>query len=315
MLRYSLTEFILSPPDVMVSSIAILPGTGKQGQAAIKVFRDRGYTVHTLVRNPSSDVSQELQSLGAIVHKGDLTDIKSIEASLNGTEALFFAIPAHPHNEILFAKNILAAASNSNVQSIVYSSVARAGEHESFPGWDADSYPLGWYWMNKQTIEGLVRTSKFTYWTILRPAFFIQNFCRPEVEHMFPGLAEEQRLSVAYTPSTQLDLIDTQDIAKFAAAAFEEPETFSGQEIPLASEKMTATELAEVLGTISGKVVDVHYISDDEVPELLAKGYRAVQAQQWHRDVGYAVDPQEVKQYGVTLAPVQKVLERDGLGW
>jgi len=79
----------------------------------------------------------------------------------------------------------------------VYSSVARAGEHESFPGWDADSYPLGWYWMNKQTIEGLVRTSNFTYWTILRPAFFIQNFCRPEVEHMFPGLAEKQRLSVA----------------------------------------------------------------------------------------------------------------------
>ena len=299
----------------MVNSIAILPGTGKQGQAAIKVFRDRGYTVHTLVRNPSSDVSQELQSLGAIVHKGDLTDIKSIEASLNGTEALFFAIPAHPHNEILFAKNILAAASNSNIRSIVYSSVARAGEHESFPGWDADSYPLGWYWMNKQTIEGLVRTSKFTCWTILRPAFFIQNFCRPEFEHMFPGLAEKQSLSVAYTPSTRLDLIDTQDIAKFAAAAFEEPETFSGQEIPLASEKMTATELAEVLGTISGKVIDVHYISDDEVPELVAKGYRAVQAQQWHRDVGYAVNLQNTKQYGVILAPVQKVLERDGLGW
>ncbi|KAF7677293.1 hypothetical protein GT037_004152 [Alternaria burnsii] len=132
---------------------------------------------------------------------------------------------------------------------------------------------------------------------------------------MFSGLAEKQRLSVAYTPSTQLDLIDTQDIAKFAAAAFEEPRTFSGQEIPLASEKMTATELAKVLGTISGKMVDVHYISDDEVPELVAQGYRAVQAQQWHRDVGYAVDLQEVKQYGVTLAPVQKVLERDGLRW
>jgi uncharacterized protein YbjT (DUF2867 family) len=299
----------------MVNLIAGLPGTGKQGQAAIKVFRDRGYTVHTLVRNPSSDDPKELHSLGAIVHKGDLADIKSIEASLHGTEALFFAIPAHPLNEILFAKNILAAASNSNVRSIVYLSVARAGEHENFPGWDADSYPLGWYWMNKQTIEGLVRTSNFTYWTILRPAFFIRNFCRPEVEHMFPGLAEKQRPSVAYTPSTRLDLIDTQDIAKFAAAAFEEPDIFSGQEIPLASEKMTAKELAEVLGTISGKVVDFHYISDDEVPELVAKRYRAVQAQQWHRDVGYAEDLQEVKQYDITIAPVQKVLERDGLGW
>jgi hypothetical protein len=78
---------------------------------------------------------------------------------------------------------------------------------------------------------------------------------------------------------------------------------------------MTATELAEVLGTISGKMIEVHYISDDDVPELVAKGYRAVQAQQWHRDVGYAVDLQDTKQYGVILAPVQKVLERDGLGW
>lgn len=299
----------------MVKSITVLPGSGKQGRAAIKVFLDRGYTVHTLVRNPSSDVSQQLQASGALVHTGDLTDVKSIEASLNGTDALFFAIPAHPHNEILFAKNILAAARNTNVQSIVYSSVARTGEHESFPGWNADSYPLAWYWQNKQAIEDLVRASGATHWTILRPAFFVQNFCRPEVEHMFPGLADTQRLSVAYTPSTRLDLIDTQDIAQFAAAAIEQPETFSGKEIPLASESLTAAEIAEILGAISGKTINVEYISDDEASDLVAKGFLAILAQPWHRDVGYAVDLQKARQYGVTFTTAQKALERDTLGW
>ncbi|OAL54025.1 NAD(P)-binding protein [Pyrenochaeta sp. DS3sAY3a] len=300
----------------MVKSITVLPGSGKQGRAAIKVFLDRGYTVHTLVRNPSSEISQQLQASGAIVHTGDLTDIQSIEASLQDTDALFFAIPAHPHNEILFAQNILTAARTANVQRIVYSSVARAGSHETFPGWNADTYPLASYWQNKQAIEDLVRASgASTHWTILRPAFFVQNFARPEVEYMFPGLVDKRRLSVAYTPETRLDLIDTQDIAKFAAAAFEQPGAFSGKEIPLASEQLTAMEIAEVLGTISGKTVDVQYISDEEASELVAKGFFAVLAQQWQRDVGYAVDLQEARQYGVTFTTMKKALERDTLGW
>ncbi|KAF2021148.1 NAD(P)-binding protein [Aaosphaeria arxii CBS 175.79] len=299
----------------MSTSVTVLPGSGKQGQAAISELIERGYTVHTLVRNASSDISKHLQSLGATLHTGDLADVKSIEASLEHSESLFFAIPAHPVNEISFAENILAAARNKSVKNIIYSSVARTGDHESFPGWDADSYPLAWYWTNKQKIEDLVRTAGFPNWTILRPAFFVQNFCSPEVNYMFPGLADTQRLSIAYTPSTRLDLIDTKDIAKFAVAALDAPERFSGQEIPLAIEKLTADELAELLGAISGKQISVQYLSDDEAAKLVAQGHLTVTAQQWQRDVGYCVDLEKTRQYGITLTPVREALERDTLKW
>ena len=135
----------------MPKSVLVVPGAGKQGQAAIRAFLQRGFTVHTF-SNTSSDAAQKLLSMGAELHTGDLGDVGTIENALNNVECLFFAIPANPQNEVSFAKNVIEAAQNKGVKSVVYTSVARTGEHTSFPGWN-DDYPLGWYWKNKQAIE------------------------------------------------------------------------------------------------------------------------------------------------------------------
>ncbi|KAF2176020.1 NmrA family protein [Zopfia rhizophila CBS 207.26] len=301
----------------MPKSVLVAAGTGKQGRVVARELLERGHAVHILTRNPSSDTAKELQSMEAVLHAGDLGSAETIQTALDNVDAIFLAIPVNPANpaaEIAYAKNVLEAARNNGVKNIIYSSVARTGEHESFPGWN-DDYPMAWYWKNKDTIEHMVRTAGIEHWTILRPAFFIQNFCRPEVEYMFPGLADAHELRVAFNADTQLDLIDVSDIAKFAAAALGSPSDFSGKEITLAAEKLTAAQIAELLSTISGEKITVDYINDNQAITLQKQGHIVIEAQLWQRDVGYGVDIESLKRYGVPLTLLSKALDQGALKW
>ncbi|MET0698071.1 MAG: hypothetical protein ABWY93_00270 [Mycobacterium sp.] len=52
------------------------------------------------------------------------------------------------------------------------------------------------------------------------------------------------RLATAYKPETRLDLIAAADVGRAAADAFECPERFHRQEIDLAAESLTMSEIA-----------------------------------------------------------------------
>jgi uncharacterized protein YbjT (DUF2867 family) len=298
----------------MPKSILVAAGTGKQGRATTRELLSHGHTVHILTRNPSSSPAKDLQSLGAVVHAGDLESIETIQAALDNVDTVFLAIPAHPVTEVPHAKTFIEAAKSKNVKQIVYSSVARTGEHESFPGWN-DEYPMAWYWKNKYTVENMIRTSGIAHWTILRPSAFMQNFCRPEVEFMFPGLADAHELRVAFDQDTKLDLIDVADIGKFAAAAIEAPAKYAGAEIAIAGERLTTAEMAQQLGKIRGVDIKAVYLDDEQVKALVAQGYIALEAQKWQKEVGYRVDVGDLERYGVPLTPLAEALDRDALGW
>ncbi|KAH7377300.1 NmrA family protein [Pyrenochaeta sp. MPI-SDFR-AT-0127] len=301
----------------MSKTVFVPAGTGKQGSVVTKALLDRGYTVHVTTRNPSSSSAKELQSKGAVLHEGGLDSAKTLEAAAEQADALFLAIRADPTDEdleIRYAKSIIEAARKKGVKTIVYTSVARTGEHESFPGW-GDDFPLAWYWKNKHIIEELVRTAGFENWTIFRPAFFNNNFVVPDVDFMFPDLARKHLLQLPFNRDTTLDLVSVEDIARFVVAAIESPSTFAGKELGLASEKLTAEQIAEQLSTISGHKVKVEYISDDQVKLAKEQGNIVLDSYLWHRDVGYNVDIEALKQYKLPLTPMSKDLNKDNLGW
>lgn len=298
----------------MVQSILVAPGTGKQGKAVAQEFLQHNVDVNLLLRNESSEGALSLQAAGAKLHKGDLGDIYSIARALEGIDTVFFAILADSLMEVPFATNIISAAQQAGVKQVIYTSVARTGEHESFPNW-SDDYPLAWYWKSKHDVENLLRAAKFESLTILRPAFFMQNFCRPEVDFLFPELVESKTLTVPFDADTKFDLIDSQDIARFALAAAKDPAGFAGKEIGLAGEKLTPSELASALHDISGYDIIVDLVDKKTSYARAAKGDLRMSAMEFQREVGYGVSLKEANSHGVALTTIRKAVKKESLGW
>ena len=299
---------------IMSPSVVVLPGAGKQGRLVTQALLKQGLPVHSLVRDLSSVASKELGAAGANLYAGDLGDEASINNALKGIEVMFLALPAHPTQEIQFAENAINAAKAQGVKQIIYTSVARTGQHLDFPFW-SDNYPMSWYWKNKQRIEDLLR-AHFEHLTILRPAFFMQNFCSPEVNYMFPGLTDSSHtLSVPFDSDTKFDLIDIKDIANFVVAAIQDPQRFSGKEIELAGDSLTAHEIAHVLGELSGHNISVNLISREESSNRTAAGDLVMLALEFQREYGYGVSLNQARSWGVPLKLFSEALAQDELEW
>jgi uncharacterized protein YbjT (DUF2867 family) len=297
----------------MAKSILVIGGTGKQGGAVASELLRRGHQVSVLTRDPTHQAAKKLSALGAVIQTGNLDDIGGLVSMMQAVDGVFLNLPPLG-DEVLYGTNAIEAAKKAGVSHLVYSSVARAGDHESFPGWN-ENYPLRDYWINKALIQDSVRSSGLEKWTILQPAFYMQNFCRPDCEWMFPGLAEKRELAVAYNPDTRLDLISYVDIGKFAAEAFESPAEYTGKTIALATESLTASEIAKVLSNEEHGEVQVKYLTDDEAQELVRQKRPAILSQLWNKNVGYSVDLEKLKPYNVSCMSFAELVSRGELGW
>lgn len=76
-------------------------------------------------------------------------------------------------------RNLVEAAQAAGVAQFVHSSVSGAGDYvRHAPGWQEQRWDMH-YWESKAYTEDLVRRAGFAYWTLLKPAFFMDNFTRP----------------------------------------------------------------------------------------------------------------------------------------
>lgn len=296
----------------MSQGVAFVTGaTGHQGGATARELRKSGIEVHALVRNPFSESAVELQRLGVQLFPGDFDNISSLKAAMQGVTAIFLNVSptrSDPAREVIHAKNIIETASSSGtVTTIVYSSVAMTGKHETFPNWGPD-YPMAWYWQSKAQIESLVRESNAEYWTILRPAFLMNNYHLPTASFMFPDLVQKRVFLTAYKPGTAMTLVDPGDVGKFAAAAIVNPSAFNKHEIDLGVESLTPAEIVKELTCVSGKDVALQFYSEKEAADLAAKN-PVLRAQLWANDVGYQVDFEGLLKYPIRLTTFSEYLE------
>lgn len=104
--------------------------TGYIGQKLMLSAIERGYTVHALVRNPSS---QQLTAHGRIHYfKGDITDYDSLLKAMQNCNAVLHAAGITQlwhHDRTVFyrvnvggTKNVLEAACSLNIQKLVFTS-------------------------------------------------------------------------------------------------------------------------------------------------------------------------------------------------
>lgn len=294
------------------SPILVMGATGKQGGSVVRALLKAGRSVRAFVRDPASPAAQALAAEGVDIVKGEFTDTASLDAALKGVDGVFSvqmgSHPGDPKSEILAGKALVEAAHRANVRVIVHSSVARAGEHERFIGWNEGRWePL--YWQNKAAVNEMVKAQGFRHWVILKPALIMENLVPPMVDLMYPSLAKSGRFETAIKGDTRNDWIAAHDIGAFAAAAFAEPERFHGHEIDLAADSLTLPDVAAKMTKATGKPVSAVTLSEEET---LSKPHGAMtfQHESWNNVEGYKVDLDAVRSWGVPLTTIDQFIEQ-----
>jgi uncharacterized protein YbjT (DUF2867 family) len=286
--------------------------TGKQGGAVIRALLKAGRPVRGFVRDPASPAAQALAAQGVELAQGEFTDSASLDAALAGVGGVFSvqmgSHPGDPEGEVRAGKALVEAAQRAQVDVIVHSSVARAGDHENFVGWNEGRWePL--YWQNKAAVNEMVKTQGFRHWVILKPAMIMEDLIPPQVDIQFPTLREHGRFETAIAADARIDWIAVDDIGAFAAAAFVEPERFHGHEIDLAAEAFTLPEVAARISKVTGKPVSAVTLSEEET---LAKPHGAMlfKHESWNNVEGYKVDLKAVRGWGVPLTTLDQFIEQ-----
>ncbi len=225
--------------------IAVTGATGQQGGAVAKKLLADGWKVRALTRDLNKPAAQVLAQAGAELVPGDMDSLPELETAFQGVYGVFsvqnFWLPNVGYDgEIRQGKNVADAARAAGVQHLVYSSVGSADRGMGQKHFDS-----------KWIIEQYIHTLDVPY-TILRPVFFMDNhnWSRAYILNgTFTGMG--------LRPEKGVQSIAVEDIAVFAALAFEHPQEYLGKTIELAGDELTEAQTAEVFSKVIGRPVSL----------------------------------------------------------
>jgi uncharacterized protein YbjT (DUF2867 family) len=146
---------------ITVMSILFTGATGTIGTRVLNYLQGRGVEVRALTRSPDT---AKLSS-GVVPVRGNLADVDTVRAALDGVSTLFLLVP-NDADEVTQAMLALTAAREAGVKGIVYLSVFKGDAYTDVP-----------HFAGKYTVELMIEALDLPA-TILRPAYFIQNDIR-----------------------------------------------------------------------------------------------------------------------------------------
>src|ERR1022692_79780 len=276
-------------------TILVTGATGQQGGAvARQLLKQPSFAVRALTRDPAKPAARALAQSGAEVIRGDLDDPAAVRRALEGAYGVFSVqnfMETGFDGEIKQGKHLADSAKAAGVQHFVYSSVVSADRHTGLAHFES-----------KWQIEQHLGQGGLSH-TILRPAFFMQNWHNYMREPILHGT-----LPLPLNPQTPLQQISVEDIGTFAALAFQNPSKWHGWTIELAGEELTMLRVVELLTRATGR--PVRYVQvlweqfQQNAGEEMTKMYR------WFNDVGYHVDISALRKEEPNLATLEKVLSQ-----
>ncbi len=193
--------------------VLVVGGTGTLGRQIAKQAIDAGHTVRCVVRSPRK--ASFLQEWGCELTRGDLLEPASLDYALDGVDAVIDAATSRPTDpKSIYVTdwdgklNLLNACERAGVKRFVFLSLLSAAKHRNVPLMDI-----------KYCTERLLEESDFDY-TILQGAAFMQGV----ISQFAIPILESQTVWVSGSP-TSIAYMNTQDMARFAVAGLEHPET------------------------------------------------------------------------------------------
>ncbi|OON74697.1 NmrA family NAD(P)-binding protein [Streptomyces tsukubensis] len=281
--------------------VLVTGATGRQGGATARALLAADIPVRALVRDPNAAGAKAVAALGAELVTGDLMDTDSLAPAVRGVRAVF-SVQMPPMDEsgvdfaaeLAQATNLLRTAKEAGVRQFVQSSTSGVGSHDRTPGWAEGRWAaMEPYFDTKQAILEAVRRAGFDRWTVIKPAFFMENL--PQLAPHGP----EGGLATVLKPETKLALVAREDIGAAAAGAVSAPDRFHEVELELASDRLTMTHIARTLSEVWGVHVPAPTMS---LEEALAAGMPTWGAgHEWTNAVEQPARPEFARALGIPL--------------
>jgi len=271
--------------------ILITGATGRQGGAALRHLRERGFSIRALTRDPDKPAARALVGRGTEVMRGDLNDPASLTRALDGVYGVYSVQTSTGEGvdaEIREGINLADAAKRSRISHFVYSSVAAADRKTGIPHFES-----------KFRIEEYIRGTGLRY-TILRPVFFMENWLRMKDK------IEQGSIALPLSPETRLQMIAVDDIGAFVAMAFERPGHWQGRVMEIVGDELSMTALAEAFSRIVSREVHYEQVPWDQFEQqagpAMTKMYRLFE------DVGFSIDISAVRRENPNLITFERWL-------
>ncbi|MEC9029477.1 MAG: NmrA family NAD(P)-binding protein [Cyanobacteriota bacterium] len=240
--------------------VLVVGGTGTLGRQIARRAIDAGHQVRCMVRKPRK--GSFLQEWGCELTCGDLLDPETIDYALDGVDAVIDAATSRPDDSASVYTtdwdgklNLLRACEKAGVKRYVFLSLLAAEKHLNVPLMDI-----------KFCTERLLADSSFDY-TILQGVAFMQGL----IGQIAIPVLENQTVWVSETP-TAVAYMNTQDVARFAVAALERPETIRRSFPVVGPKAWTSEEIVQFCEKSSSKTAKVIRVS----PFLIGLSQRVV---------------------------------------
>ena len=255
--------------------VLVTGATGRQGGAVLRHLLEQGLPVRALTRRPDDPAAHALAAAGVEIAAGDMEDQASLERAMGGVHGVYSVQDfwsSGAAREVRQGINVADAAAASGVAHLVYSSVGGAERNSGIDHWATK-------WQIEQHIRALGLPA-----TILRPAAFMENYYIPAVEKaLLKG-----RLLDPIRAGTPYQTIATDDIGKFAALVFEQPDRFIGTALEIAGSELTNPAAAEVFSRVLGRTVRFRRLPMPVV--RVALGREFYQMFRWFNAGGFQAD-------------------------
>ncbi|MED5165485.1 MAG: NmrA family NAD(P)-binding protein [Cyanobacteriota bacterium] len=240
--------------------VLVVGGTGTLGRQIARRAIDAGHQVRCMVRKPRKGAF--LQEWGCELTCGNLLDPGTIDYALDGVDAVIDAATSRPDDSASVYTtdwdgklNLLRACEKAGVKRYVFLSLLAAEKHLNVPLMDI-----------KFCTERLLADSSFDY-TILQGVAFMQGL----IGQIAIPVLENQTVWVSETP-TAVAYMNTQDVARFAVAALERPETIRRSFPVVGPKAWTSEEIVQFCEKSSSKTAKVIRVS----PFLIGLSQRVV---------------------------------------
>jgi uncharacterized protein YbjT (DUF2867 family) len=272
-------------------TVLVTGATGRTGGATARQLLSGGWQVRALTRDVNTPAAKSLENVGAELIQGDFENESTLQQAMQDAFGVFSVqVPNDLELEVKHGKRIADLVKSMGVEHLVYSSVGGAERQTGIPHFES-----------KRRVEEHIESLGIPF-TILRPAFFMDNFYWRKQD-----LLEGKFKSIGLDAGKPLQMIASNDIGTFAKIAFENPAEFLGQELEIAGDELTEIQIANEIGrSISRPIEVVPDVNPPMFPDIAVMNA-------WLNTHGYEADIKGLREIYPELATLKDWLSRNDL--